>query len=110
VPIDNSPQERFVREPERAQITGIPTSSWYTMQQQGLAPRPYHIGPRTVAWRLSELNDWIKRQTAAASVWQKLGEAAAQVVFNVAERVELDHSSWPEEIRRNIRTRKGTNE
>jgi predicted DNA-binding transcriptional regulator AlpA len=36
------------------------------MQQQGLAPRPYHIGPRTVAWRLSELTRWIERQTTKA--------------------------------------------
>lgn len=64
--IDEPQQERFVREPERARITGIPTSSWYTMQQQGLAPRPYHIGPRTVAWRLSELTRWIERQTTKA--------------------------------------------
>jgi prophage regulatory protein len=78
--IDEPQQERFVREPERARITGIPTSSWYTMQQQGLAPRPYHIGPRTVAWRLSELNDWIERQTANGGAWQKLGDAAMRVV------------------------------
>lgn len=64
--IDEPQQERFVREPERARITGIPTSSWYTMQQQGLAPRRYHIGPRTVAWRLSELTRWIERQTTKA--------------------------------------------
>jgi prophage regulatory protein len=70
MPVDTPQQERLVREPERALITGIPTSSWYTMQQEGLAPRPYHIGPRTVAWRLSDLNNWIKRQTATGDAWQ----------------------------------------
>jgi hypothetical protein len=53
------------------------------MQQQGLAPRPYHIGPRTVAWRLSELNNWIEQQTANGGAWQPLGDAAAKVVDKV---------------------------
>jgi hypothetical protein len=30
--------------------------------------------------RLSELNDWIERQTANGGAWQKLGDAAMRVV------------------------------
>lgn len=41
---DTLRQERIVRERERREITGVSTSSWYALQQQGLAPRPVPIG------------------------------------------------------------------
>jgi prophage regulatory protein len=57
-------ENRVVREPERQAITGIPTSTWYAMQDQGLAPRPVPLGPRSRGWLLSELEDWIERRRA----------------------------------------------
>jgi prophage regulatory protein len=78
-------QERFVREHERARITGIPTSSWYTMMNRGLAPRGYRLGPRTVAWRLSELTEWIGCQTNGDS-WVRVGDAAGRVVDKLSTR------------------------
>lgn len=47
--------ERMVREPERREITGDPTSTWYEKQADGLAPPAIRIGKRAVAWPLSEL-------------------------------------------------------
>jgi prophage regulatory protein len=98
----------IAREPERRVITGVPTSSWYELQKKGLAPLPVRLGPHSVGWLRQELFAWCDQRLAERmDTWQPLGEAAAQVVFNVGKRVELDHSSWPEEIRRNIRARKG---
>ena len=51
-------RERFIREPERRSITGVPTSTWYEMMDEGRAPKPVPIGPRAVAWLLSELSEW----------------------------------------------------
>jgi len=50
--------DRFVRERERREITGVPTSTWYELMGEGEAPKPVNIGPRAVAWQLSELTAW----------------------------------------------------
>ena len=47
--------ERLVREPERKQITGVPTSTWYDLIEQGLAPRPVKLSRHAVAWPHTEL-------------------------------------------------------
>ena len=50
--------ETFVRDSERRAITGVPTSTWYEMQDAGIAPMPVKIGPRSDAWLRSELAKW----------------------------------------------------
>ncbi len=56
--------DRFVRERERREITGVPTSTWYQMMGEGDAPQPVKIGPRAVAWLLSELSEWQSNRIA----------------------------------------------
>ncbi len=46
---------RLVREPERRELTGIPTSSWYELIRDGLATPGVHLGRYAVAWAESEL-------------------------------------------------------
>jgi predicted DNA-binding transcriptional regulator AlpA len=65
-----SPPDRAVREPERERITGVPTSTWYDLQKRGLAPKPFRISARCVAWCKAQRID----------TWHPLGDAAAQVV------------------------------
>jgi prophage regulatory protein len=62
--LPTDPPNRVVREPERQAITGIPTSTWYALQDQGLAPRPVPLGPRSRGWLVSELEEWIERRKA----------------------------------------------
>lgn len=50
--------DRFIRDRERTKITSVPHSTWYEMMAAGLAPKPVKIGPRAVAWRQSELEEW----------------------------------------------------
>ncbi len=50
--------DQFVRERERKDITGVPTSTWYELMDDGLAPKPVKIGKRAVAWLHSELSEW----------------------------------------------------
>jgi prophage regulatory protein len=84
---DTSRPDRFVREPEREHITGVPTSTWYELMNAGLAPRPYPISARTVAWSFNELTDWGEAQKAKrADTWQSLGFAAAKVVKKIESR------------------------
>jgi predicted DNA-binding transcriptional regulator AlpA len=76
--------DRAVREPERLEITGVPTSTWYEQQAEGRAPKPFPIGNRIVAWSLNELTEWVEAQKAKRpETWQTLGEAAARVVKRV---------------------------
>ena len=56
--------DRFVRQRERKEITGVPNSTWYEMMEKGEAPRPVNIGPRAVAWQLSELIAWQQQRIA----------------------------------------------
>jgi predicted DNA-binding transcriptional regulator AlpA len=74
--------DRAVREPEREQITGVPTSSWYALQARGLVPKPFSLtGSRAVGWSFNELADWVEaRKATRADTWQSLGNAAARVV------------------------------
>jgi predicted DNA-binding transcriptional regulator AlpA len=86
-----STPDRAVREPERKKITGRPTSSWYQLQDAGLAPRPFPLGGRTVGWSFNELTEWVEAQKAKRDVaardddsWQQLGDVAARVTQKVS--------------------------
>lgn len=51
--------DRLVREAERVEITSISRSQAYVLEQQGLFPKRRRLGNRSVAWKLSELLDWV---------------------------------------------------
>jgi prophage regulatory protein len=79
--------DRIVREPERRQITGVPTSTWYELQKKGLAPKPFPLTARSVGWSFNELTDWVEACKATrADTWQPLGDAAAQVIKKIEGR------------------------
>jgi len=81
--------DRAVREDERRHITGVPTSTWYELQGDGKAPKPFPLTKGTVAWSFNKLVDWVEARkrgvTWCASdeeegAWQTLGDAAERVV------------------------------
>ena len=47
--------DRILREGERRQVTGVPTSTWYDLIDQGLAPPGIKIGKYSVGWPATEL-------------------------------------------------------
>jgi prophage regulatory protein len=56
--------ERFIRIKEvRARIS-LSRSSIYTRVQAGQFPRPINIGVRAVAWRESEIIEWMNARIA----------------------------------------------
>lgn len=57
--------DRMVSEPERRLITGVSRMSWWRYERAGTAPRRVQLGPNRVAWRLSELLNWIDTRPAA---------------------------------------------
>lgn len=47
--------ERIVRERERKDVTGIPTSSWYDLVTAGLATPAVKLSKYTAGWPYTEL-------------------------------------------------------
>jgi prophage regulatory protein len=78
--------DRIVREPERRQITGVPTSTWYELQRRGLAPKPVKLSSRSVGWSLNALGEWV-RARLDANLTDRVLDDARQTPDDAAARV-----------------------
>jgi predicted DNA-binding transcriptional regulator AlpA len=86
--MSNKPQpiqrtDGICREAERRIITGVPTSSWYALQEKGLAPKPVRLGPRSVGWSRARLLEWAEARIADEGAWQQLGDVAQRIIDKV---------------------------
>ncbi len=54
------PAERRLRMPEVLELTGLAASTMYRYMAQGVFPRPDELGPGTVGWKESEINEWLR--------------------------------------------------
>lgn len=57
--------ERVIREAECKWMTGIAKSTRAFMETKGRFPKRIILGPKIVAWRLSEVQEWIKTRQSA---------------------------------------------
>jgi prophage regulatory protein len=48
----------FARLPTVILATGLGSSTIYRLVANGAFPAPVHLGPRAVAWRWSDLDQW----------------------------------------------------
>jgi len=53
--------DRLLRLPEVLKKIPVSKSSWYAGIKDGRYPRPIELGPRTRAWRESEINALIQQ-------------------------------------------------
>lgn len=54
-------QDRIVREPERARITGLGRTAWWEAEREGRAPRRRQLGRGgSVGWLESELLEYLR--------------------------------------------------
>ncbi len=53
-------RERLIRLPEVLMLTGLSRSTLYRKVKEGRFPAPVSLGPRSVAWRESEVLTWIR--------------------------------------------------
>ena len=51
--------DRLVTIDEVCRTTAMPKSSVYNRMQRGLFPKPLKVGPRSVRWLESELENWM---------------------------------------------------
>jgi len=56
--------ERLIRLPEVITTVGFQKSTIWSRIKDGTFPKPYKLGVRISAWKLSEINLWIEEQTA----------------------------------------------
>lgn len=63
-PIDDS-QRQFARLPIVLKLTGLGRSTVYRWIADGSFPAPVRLGPRVVAWRLSDLDRWTQSRRSA---------------------------------------------
>jgi prophage regulatory protein len=53
-----APMRLFARLPTVMQTTGLGRSTIYRLVASGEFPRPVHLGPRAIAWRWADLEQW----------------------------------------------------
>lgn len=51
--------DRLLRLPDVLRITGMGRNTVYTRIKEGTFPKQVKIGPKSVAWRQSEINQWM---------------------------------------------------
>lgn len=52
---------QFMRRTEIEQVLRIGRSTIYGLMSQGKFPKPVRISPRSVAWRVSDIEDYLKK-------------------------------------------------
>jgi prophage regulatory protein len=57
--------EVFLRRNEVMRVTGQPCSTLYARMAEGSFPKPVRLSPRSVAWRLSEVEAWQQERIEA---------------------------------------------
>ena len=57
---------RFLRLREVQHQTGLGRSALYQAIREGKFPRPYSIGPRSVAWASNEVDAWMDSRVTAS--------------------------------------------
>jgi prophage regulatory protein len=83
---ENTPgQLRILRLPAVREKTGYPTTTIYDKMKRGEFPRPVELGPHSVGWVESEIDEHLRGLIAKrdAGAWQQVGDVAAKVVEKV---------------------------
>jgi len=58
--------EKLHRRPAVEDMTALSRSTIYALMEEGRFPRPVRIGKRAVAWRDSDLREWLEsRETTS---------------------------------------------
>ncbi len=65
--MDSDRPDRFIREFERHQITGLSRTTWWRMERQDLAPKRRQLSPNATGWLLSEITAWMQSRTQKAA-------------------------------------------
>lgn len=54
----------YLRLPAVLEQTGLNSSTLYRYKKHGLFPQPHQLGPRTVGWLQSDIDEWLASRKA----------------------------------------------
>jgi len=57
--------EKFLKLPQVMEITTLGTSTIYRLMDEGKFPRPVKVTERAVAWRSSDIEQWMEERQVA---------------------------------------------
>jgi len=57
--------DRFLREPEVGQITGLSRTTRWRLERDGRFPKRRQISPNAVAWLASDVEEWMQSREAS---------------------------------------------
>ncbi len=57
--------DRIVRDPECQSMTGLARSSRWRLERAGRFPPRVQLSDNSIGWRLSELQQWIRKRSRA---------------------------------------------
>ncbi len=60
-------EDRFIRESERARITGVPRTTWWRAECRGEVPKSYPLAGSTKGWSLAEILEWMEQRKSVAA-------------------------------------------
>ncbi len=66
--MDHKTTNRLMRLSEVQRLTALPKSSIYYMMKQNDFPQPLKLSKRTVAWKESDVLEWIESREKVAKV------------------------------------------
>lgn len=55
---------KFLRLTQVTEITGLSRSTIYRYMDQGMFPKNYELGPRTVAWLEQDVQGWFQQRVS----------------------------------------------
>jgi prophage regulatory protein len=62
----NTNAKQFLRRQQVESLTGLSCSTIYAKMKTGEFPKPFQIGPQSVAWLESDIADWQAKILVAA--------------------------------------------
>lgn len=60
--------QKLIRRHQVEDVTGLGRSAIYALMAQGEFPRPIRISQRAVAWRESDIAEWIEQRSTKSGV------------------------------------------
>ena len=69
-------EDRFLREPEVARITGLSRTTRWRLEREGKFPRRRRAAPNCVAWLQSEVQAFLRESETVAAREAESAEAA----------------------------------
>lgn len=63
--MDDLSKHRIARRPEVVEVTGLSAATIYRLISKKLFPAPIRLGPNSVGWLASEVQEWIRTRQRA---------------------------------------------